>query len=111
MTVVTYAQVTFTTLFAVHFSFFASSNVESIDFRCPSSEKGKGELTFARVGRRDLVDTMGDKSEFGSGITSRIGNVVFTVEGNFSSDCIISSDSEGSLSREPIVFGANGGFY
>jgi hypothetical protein len=96
LTVVTYAQVTFTTLFTVHFSFFAGSNAESIDFRRPSSKKG--ELIFARVGRRDLVDTTGDKSEFGSGMASRIGDVV-----DFSSDSIISSDSKGNSSREPIV--------
>ena len=62
--VVTYAHVTFTTLFTVHFSFLAGSNVVSADFRRPSS--GKGKIGFERVGRRDLVETAGDKSEFGS---------------------------------------------
>ena len=101
LTVVTYAQVTFTTLFTVHFSFFADSIVESADFRFPSSEKDK--LAFTRVGRRDLVDTTGDKSEFGSGMVSRSGGVVLTIEDDFSSDAMISSDSNDVFSCEPIV--------
>lgn len=101
LTVVTYAQITFTTFVTVHFSFFAGSNVESVDFWCHSSEMGK--LAFERVGRRDLVDTTGDKSEFGSWMVSRIGNVVDIVEDDVSSDSIILSDSKGIFSCEPIL--------
>jgi hypothetical protein len=101
LTVVTYAQVTFSTLFTVHFSFFADSIAESVDFRCPSSEKDK--LAFTRVGRRDLVDTRGDKSEFGSGMVLRSGGVVLTIDNDFSSDAMISSDSKVVFSCEPMV--------
>ena len=51
--VVTYAQVTFNTRFAVHFSFTAGSISDSR--RLTPSSEGDTSMTSAIVGRRDLV--------------------------------------------------------